>query len=250
MRPSALSLLSSYTCRVFLVFICLYTLAIYFARLRCWRDPTSIFFAEDKAYEPAYSALRAEQANSFLELANNNPHHFQSKASVHPTTCVGIASVAREGVSYLPSAVGSVLEGLSATEREDLYLIIFIAHTDPAEHPAYLEPWLHALADKVLLYDPDTLDIDHIRHLETPEEKSGAHEKGLLDYTYLLKACESVNTSYTVMLEDDVVALDGWYHRTKHALAAIEQQTRGGDKCKLAADRIRIQMNSGLTNVP
>ncbi|RHZ63937.1 hypothetical protein CDV55_102394 [Aspergillus turcosus] len=139
--------------------------------------------------------------------------------------CVGIASVAREGVSYLQSAVGSVLEGLSATEREALYLIVFIAHTNPAEHPAYLQPWLHALADRVLLYDPDALDIDHVRGLETPEEKSGAHEKGLLDYTYLLKACGSINTSYTVMLEDDVIALDGWYHRTKHALAAIEQQT-------------------------
>ncbi|KAF7183926.1 hypothetical protein CNMCM7691_004416 [Aspergillus felis] len=196
--------------------------------------PRRLLKLKDKAYEPAYSALRAEQANSFLERANNNtlPHHFQSKASVHPTMCVGIASVAREGASYLPDAVGSVLEGLSATEREALYLIVFIAHTNPAEHPAYLEPWLHALADRVLLYDPDALDIDHIRDLETPEEKSGAHEKGLLDYTYLLKACGSINTSYTVMLEDDVIALDGWYHRTKHALAAIERQTlkKGADK--------------------
>ncbi|RLL95633.1 hypothetical protein CFD26_104222 [Aspergillus turcosus] len=123
--------------------------------------------------------------------------------------CVGIASVAREGVSYLQSAVGSVLEGLSATEREALYLIVFIAHTNPAEHPAYLQPWLHALADRVFLYDPDALDIDHVRGLETPEEKSGAHEKGLLDYTYLLKECGSINTSYTVMLEDDVVLMGG-----------------------------------------
>ncbi|KAI3071552.1 CAZyme family GT109 [Aspergillus niger] len=138
--------------------------------------------------------------------------------------CVGIASVARKGVNYLQGAVGSVLEGLTAAEREDLYLIVFIAHSDPAEHPAYMEPWLHNLADKVLVYDPDLVDIEHIRSLETPEAKKFAREKGLFDHTYLLKACEALNTSYTVILEDDVVALDGWYHRTKQALDVAERK--------------------------
>ncbi|KAJ6020124.1 hypothetical protein N7499_003419 [Penicillium canescens] len=125
-----------------------------------------------------------------------------------------------------------VLEGPTAAERGDLYLIFLIEHSNPAEHPAYVEPWLHALADKGLLYDPDLVDIEHIRKLETPDAKTFAREKGLLDYTYLLGACESVDTSYTVMLENDIIALDGWYHRTKNALSVAEQQTieEGVDK--------------------
>lgn len=217
-------------------FALLYALAIGWARTEYWRDPTSAFFVQDKAYEPMYSVQRTEQANTFLQHANNNslPLHFHTKATAHPTMCVGIASVARRGVNYLQTAVGSLLEGLTAAERGDLYLIVFIAHTDPAEHPAYVEPWLHQVADKVLLYDSEKVDIEHIRNLETPEEKSFAREKGLLDYTYLLRACESINTSYTVMLEDDVIALDGWYHRTKHALSVAERQTveKGIDKCE------------------
>lgn len=228
------SLLKSYTCRVFLIFLIVYALAVYYARIHCWRDPTSFFFRDDEAYEPIYSDSRTEQANQFVELANNRTGVQQFKASHQPSMCVGVASVARNGVSYFESAVGSVLAGLSEAERADLYLILFIAHTDPTEHPAYSEPWLQALADKVLLYDKKEVDVDHIHSLETAEEKSFAREKGLFDYTYLLKACQSVNAPYSVILEDDIVALDSWYHRAKQAVAAAERQTKeqGAAKCK------------------
>lgn len=213
-----------YFCRLLLGLTLLYGLAINWTRTRCWRDRTSAFFSEYKAYEPAYSSLRGQQANAFIERANNHtlPLHFQTKASAHPTICVGITSVARRSANYLQGAVGSVLEGLTAAERGDLYLIVLIAHSNPAEHPAYAEPWLHTLADKVLLYDTDQVDVEHIRHLETPEAKTFAREKGLLDYIYLLRTCESMNTSYTAMLEDDIIALDGWYHWTKNALSVAE----------------------------
>lgn len=222
--------------RLLLGFTLLYWLAIDWARTRCWRDPTSAFFAEDKAYEPAYSILRGQQANAFIDHADKNtlPFYFHTKASAHPTICVGITSVARKDANYLQGAVGSVLEGLTVWERGGVYLIVLIAHSNPAEHPAYTEPWLHTLTDKVLLYDPDIVDIERIRELETPEAKTSAREKGLLDYVYLLRACESLNASYTMMLEDDVIALDGWYHRTKKALSIAEKQTiaKGMDQCK------------------
>ncbi|KAJ5495363.1 hypothetical protein N7539_000479 [Penicillium diatomitis] len=226
LRPG-LTFLKSPIHRLLLGFALLYGLAITWARARCWRDPTSAFFAEDEAYEPAYSLQRGAQANAFLDHANQNtlPLHFHTKASAHPTICVGITSVARKNATYLQGAVGSVLESLTPTERGDVHLTVLIAHSNPAEHPAYAEPWLHTLVDRVLLYDPDLIDLEHIRELETPEAKIFAREKGLLDYVYLLRACESLHTSYTVMLEDDVVALDGWYHRTKEALLVAEQKT-------------------------
>ncbi|KAF3392491.1 hypothetical protein F1880_008792, partial [Penicillium rolfsii] len=67
--------------------------------------------------------------------------------------------------------------------------------------------------------------FETIRLLESLEAKTFAREKGLLDYTYLLRACESIDTAYTVMLEDDVIALDGWYNWTKIALSVAEQKT-------------------------
>ncbi len=55
----------------------------------------------------------------------------------------------------------------------------------------------------------------------------------MFDYTYLLKAAQRTGVNYIVMLEDDVLALDGWYHRTLNAAALAEQQTRsmGAEKC-------------------
>ncbi|KAB8072115.1 hypothetical protein BDV29DRAFT_8116 [Aspergillus leporis] len=182
-------------------------------------------FEKMKAYEPSYSSLRAAHGIALTEEANNVTEALRFKASPNPMMCVGLTSVVREDVSYFQRAVGLVLAGLSPVERADLFLILFIAHTDPMQHPAYSEPRLHELADKVLLYDENDIDIDHIRSLETAEGKTLALEKALLDYTYLLKACTAIGTPYTVMLEGDIISLDGWYHRTKQALHAVERQT-------------------------
>lgn len=61
----------------------------------------------------------------------------------------------------------------------------------------------------MLLYGPAEVDVDHILSLKTDTAKVSGREKALFDYTYLLKAYKAANTPYTVMLEDDVFALDG-----------------------------------------
>ncbi|KAL2221396.1 hypothetical protein M432DRAFT_543321 [Thermoascus aurantiacus ATCC 26904] len=225
---AASSSLRSHTLYVFLVFILLYLLLVQYAHMRCFRDPTSLFFDPNRGYLPAYSAYRAQQANAFIDKANNGaqmPQFPKVQKPENPGFCVGFASIAREEARYFRTAVGTALADLSETERADIHLILFIAHTDPNQHPAYSEKWLHELADTVLLYDPDEVDIEHIKELETGQARISGREKGLFDYTYLLKACYAVNASYVVMLEDDIVALDGWYHRTRNALDTAERQT-------------------------
>lgn len=241
--------LRSHTIHVLLVFLFLYLLLVQYARMRCFCDPTSLFFDPSRGYLPAYSTVRAEQANAFIDKINDAATHKLPQGSPkvaeekkpenekNPGLCVGIASIAREGARYFKTAVGTALADLSETERADIRLILFIAHTDPTRHPAYSERWLLELADTVLLYDPDEVDIEHIRGLETDQQaKVSGREKGLFDYTYLLKACYAVNASYVVMLEDDVVALDGWYHRTRDALRIAERQTAamGASKCEFS----------------
>ncbi|KAJ6191129.1 hypothetical protein N7519_001150 [Penicillium mononematosum] len=225
MKPSAAAA-GSRLLRNFLYFLAFFSLLAFYSRTISSRDPGSVFFKPWTAYDASYSSVRAHEADSYIESVNNATVRSTPKASSQPGLCVGIASIARNGVRYFKTAVGTVLEGLSEEERADIHLILFIAHTDPSQHPAYSEPWLHKLPDQVLLYDPAEVDIDHIRSLETDTAKVSGREKALFDYTYLLKACEAVNTPYTVMLEDDVFALDGWYHRTLKALASAEKQTK------------------------
>lgn len=92
---------------------------------------------------------------------------------------------------------------------------------------------MYALADKVLVYDEE--NIGYVKKLE--ESDKVAAEKGLFDYTYLLKACEATGAPYVMLVEDDVIAMDGWYHRTKQALVDAERKTReiGASKCKYSA---------------
>ncbi|KAJ5153783.1 uncharacterized protein N7500_009222 [Penicillium coprophilum] len=190
------------------------------------RDPTSIFFDPMNAYNPVYSATRIKQASSFLDAANSAAEPHMAKGPRQPHFCLGIATIARKGAYYFENTVGTILEGLSKEERADIHLILFIAHTDPSQHPAFAEPWLDNLADQVLLYNASEIDIDHIRSLETNEAKIAGREKALFDYTYLLKECAAINAPYIIMLEDDIVALDGWYHRTRAALSSAEEQTK------------------------
>ncbi|KAK4867700.1 hypothetical protein LT330_001210 [Penicillium expansum] len=212
--------------RTFLLFLLFYIFLIMAARRQSSRDPGSIFFDPKKAYDPIYSTIRLEQTASFIDRANNATGPQKSRVSGQPKLCLGIATIARKGASYFQATVGTVLEGLSEEERANIHLILFIAHTDPLQHPAYEEPWLDKLADQVLLYNASEVDINYLRSLETEKAKIVGREKALFDYTYLLKACASVDTPYVIMLEDDLVALDGWYHRTQAALASAEEQTQ------------------------
>lgn len=226
---------TSNTSRTVLTFLLVYLFLFFVAQNRCFRDPTSAFFQPSRAFAPAYSTVRLDQAERYLQNASDREKHSPpSKDEKRPTTCVCIATVARKGARYFKDAVGSVLDGLSESERADIHLVLFIAHTDPSQHPAYEEPWLRKVPDQLLLYDNATVDIEHIRSLETDAARQYAREKPLFDYTYLLKSCAAVNVPYVVMLEDDILAMDGWYHRTRQALASAEQQTaaKGASNCE------------------
>src|SRR5204863_7772142 len=65
--------------------------------------------------------------------------------------------------NYFQTTVGSLLQGLTEEERADIHLLLFITHTDPNAHPAYLEKWLSAAADTVLIYDLKAKEFEHIK---------------------------------------------------------------------------------------
>jgi hypothetical protein len=200
-------------------------IALYMVTFISARDPTSVYFRPSKGYAPRYSAIRREQAEAYItsfehaEYAIANASDDEKKRKL----CVGIPSIQREGESYLPAAVGSLLEGLTREEREEIYLIVFIPHSKPEAHSAYWEEWLSGLTDEILTYDFGFDRMQHIRNME----QLGGHvvEKAAFDYAYLLDKCTEKLTPYVAIFEDDVVAIDGWYHRTMAAIHEAEQQS-------------------------
>jgi hypothetical protein len=211
---------------VLLVFFVLYLLSGLIVQHSSQRDPTSWFFNPEKAYDPIYSTVRQRQADNFIDNISNNKQ--QPLVKFKPTTgddtlCVGIVTFARNDVRYFRSTIGSLLQGLDPEERRRLFLIVFLAHTDPTVHPAFSETWLHEAADQVLTYNISGADFDRISSLE--REGGLFREKALLDYTYLLKACSKVEAPYMAIFEDDIIAMDGWFHRTEDAIAQAETQT-------------------------
>lgn len=216
---------------VILTFILLYTCAAQYCRLAYYRDPTSFFFDPRRAYTEEYSAVRRQQADSFIESASTSDFNKRIVPS-EPSLCVGIASIARDNARYFSTSVGSLLEGLTTEERQKIYLVLFIAHTDPQIHPDFAQPWVENVADRVLTYDLPQDQLEHIRKLEN--DRGLFREKALFDYTYLLKACAAVGAPYILMMEDDVIALDGWYHRTRDGLELAESQShlKGSSNCK------------------
>lgn len=220
----------SQSTKLLLVFLVLFVLAIQVCRVTLYRDPTSIFFDPNRAYKPGYSTVRRGEADGFIQEVLDG-YHERSSNVTDPTLCVGIASVARDGARYFRTAVGSFLHGLDESERNDIYLILFIAQTDPTLHPAWPEGWMERVAEKVITYGPQE---EHWEHLQELERNKEFKEKALFDYTYLLKACNRVGSKYIAMIEDDVIAMDGWYHRTRHALAQAEEQTKRSvkDSCE------------------
>ncbi|RAL05754.1 uncharacterized protein BO80DRAFT_344083 [Aspergillus ibericus CBS 121593] len=209
------------TSTVCCIFSILYLLSLRYYHSVSSRDPTSYFFDPSHAYEPRYSAHRIQEAKSFLSRASNWPSPPEPR-NTPPTLCVGVVTVRRRREQYVGLTVASLLEGLTESERNSIFLDLLIAHTDPMAHPIYSEKWVETLPDRVLRYPPDDPDLQQIREWE----KGGWYRnKTIYDFTHLMKDCYDTGAEYIAMVEDDTLAATGWLSSTLHALDTIQQRT-------------------------
>jgi hypothetical protein len=74
--------------------------------------------------------------------------------------------------------------------------------------------------DDVLTYD---FGFDRMQHIRNMEQTGGVIETGIFEYASLLNECVDQSTPYIAILEDDTVAMDGWYHRTMTTIHESEQ---------------------------
>ncbi|KAL8951187.1 MAG: hypothetical protein Q9222_002817 [Ikaeria aurantiellina] len=213
----------SSTSVILMVFAALWILTYQYCRFAYTRDPTSYFFDEARGYERHYSRSREQQANEFIDSVNGSTSiPLQSQTDLF--MCIGIATVARPSKkTYVGRTIGSLLQGLSDEERQSIYLMPLIAHTDPTDHPIRQEPWLTAVSNNVLEYEATPEDLAMLKLFE-----NGHHylNKYLYDYSYLLQKCQETGAAWTAIVEDDVLAKAGWFSEAKKELSSISHKAR------------------------
>ncbi|CZT18495.1 uncharacterized protein RCC_04340 [Ramularia collo-cygni] len=195
------------------------------------RDPTSYFFNPTSAYTPSYSLTRSKQANALIKSAWLHEKTSSRTKGVAPQTCIAIPSQTHERARSLKTTIGSLLQGLNKDERDGLELKVLIAQLEPELHPAVREPWLKHTVDSILFYN-ETLSekellkiVDLTKSAEIRGEEEGVQdEKQVLDFAVLLRECHESGAEYIAIVEDDVLAMDGWLHRSLSALESAEEK--------------------------
>jgi hypothetical protein len=203
--------------------LCLVSLSYYHGTSS--RDPSSFFFDADHAYQRRYSSKRVQEAVSFISNASNAVPPTR-EPNEQPRLCVGIVSVCRRGDQYIGLTVGSLLHGLTEDERKEMLLYLRIAHTNASDHPVYSEKWVETLPDRLLTYTSDNPDFAQIQEWE---EGGWYRNKTIYDFTTLMRECLDRGAEYVAMLEDDTIAVRGWFSTAMQALDAVQQRTAGKD---------------------
>ena len=210
--------------QIWLFFSVFWYLAYLYCTAAFARDPTSYFFDEKQGYQRSYSIKREREAYAYIESVNNTETARQSE-SKNPSLCVGVATIARPHEQYVRGTIGSLLDGLTGTERAEIVLIIFIAHTDPSSHPIYHEPWLKAVSDEVLTYNVSSTDLNHLHIFEDDHHP---RNKSMYDYGYLLSKCLATGSKWIAIIEDDNIARAGWYKQARMSVQQVESRVRRG----------------------
>ncbi|WXC56545.1 hypothetical protein SNK03_002478 [Fusarium graminearum] len=191
---------------------------VWYGQSHFYRDPGSVFFDKTRAYEASYSATRVAEAEQTIRtLSTKGSPYSKNVLSRNKTLCLALNSVARQ-TQYLPITIGSILNGLSEQERQDLDISVLIAETDPTRHPSWHELWLRRAVDKVYTYNDDAANIEYLEELQRTQNYP---EKGVFDYTLALERCYDTGASYIAVFEDDILLARGWFMRTLQGLADI-----------------------------
>lgn len=214
-------------------FLLLYSILVFYLRAVCYRDPSSVFWRPEASRLLSYSTFRAAQA---YQLADQAEKHELAKwdSTTPPKLCISIGSVSRHGFSYLRQTLGSLLAGLDEHERRQIYIVVFLAHVNQSKHEDSGAAWLSHMADSLPLYpaeDPRFLVL--VEELENNDDYPAHARKQKIDYSVMLAECAKVEPAYIMTLEDDVIALDGWFHRTMSALQIAARKTNemGREHC-------------------
>uniref|UniRef100_A0A8K9WU04 Alpha-1,3-mannosyl-glycoprotein 4-beta-N-acetylglucosaminyltransferase B n=1 Tax=Oncorhynchus mykiss TaxID=8022 RepID=A0A8K9WU04_ONCMY len=163
------------------------------------------------------------------------PHLLAKESSLQPAVHVGqgrtgvsivmgVPSVKREVHSYLTDTLSSLMTELSAAEKEDCVIVVFIAETNQqyansvADNlkrlfPVEIQSGLLEIISPSVHFYPDFSRLKE--SFGDPKERVRWRTKQNLDYCFLMMYAQSKGTYY-VQLEDDIVARPNYFTTMKN----------------------------------
>ncbi|KAL5347858.1 hypothetical protein ACLOAV_007268 [Pseudogymnoascus australis] len=164
----------------------LFVIAVVYCHQTFYRDPGSFFFDPIEGYRPFYSVVRQSQVNEFLIAEATSPSPPRGNLSTDAT--------------HKPT----LCIGMSSVKRpEDQYVQI-------------------AVGSLVRDLTPEERNSIHFAVLNWRRKKF--NEKLMFDFLYLIDHCRQTGAEWIAMIEDDVLAQDGWYHHTLRALDEVKEK--------------------------
>lgn len=88
--------------RTLLSSVILFLVVVSYCHYNFYRDPGSLFYDEERAFEREYSAYRQKEAEHYIEQASSYGSREIQKAGTSPKICATFVSVKRDGKQYLP----------------------------------------------------------------------------------------------------------------------------------------------------
>jgi len=170
-------------------------------------NPTSVFF-DARAAHADYSSVRMREAREFVHRASS-----VSQTKVNDESAVlhvVVTQSPRAGNHSYQNTIGSLLHGLADVERKQIHLTV----TPPsAADSSALEPWLENIVDSILEPRAQLTELLGGHSQLNPQWE---RQNSGLKYAALLSAPHG---EYVFVLHDDMIVMDGWFHRT---IGAIE----------------------------
>ncbi|KAH9845404.1 integral membrane protein [Teratosphaeria destructans] len=160
---------------------------------------------------------RIRQAEALVRELQENPEVGRHDTVVMPSICMGIITTGRDSDGRgFRNTVASILHGLTASERKELRLVALFADTDPEEHAVYHEPWTDEVFEHKATYD--NVPSSTREQLADLEDQGQWDQKALLDYIFMLETCHATNAQWAAIIEDDIIAAEGWFTRLRYNL--------------------------------
>ena len=171
-------------------------------------NPTSVFF-DARTTHADYSSVRMREARELVHRASSV---LQTKANNGSAVlCVVVTKSPRAGNHSYQNTIGSLLHGLADVERKQIHLTV--ASPSAADSSA-LDPWLENTVDSII--KPKAQLTELLRGHSQPNPQ-WERQSPSLKYAALLSAPHG---EYVLVLHDDMIVMDGWFHRTIDAIGS------------------------------
>ncbi|XP_063046590.1 alpha-1,3-mannosyl-glycoprotein 4-beta-N-acetylglucosaminyltransferase B-like isoform X1 [Engraulis encrasicolus] len=171
------------------------------------------------------SSSRVGQPSALFYLPHLREHEDSLVANVHlgkgrsgVSLVLGIPTVRRQKQSYMVNTVASLLYDLSASQKDDMVIVIFVAESDPAfvgsvtediqkNFPEDVRSGLLEVISPSASFYPDFSKLKSTFG-DSPDRVKWRTKQNL-DFSFLMMYCQPKGTFY-VQLEDDIVAKVGY----------------------------------------